>query len=278
MVRPHIDFLQSQLLPWQASRWAHLPGCQTKILSRDPDTGAMSLLVRFPAGWALSESGFLAAGEELFVIDGALDLDGRRFGVDCYGFCAAGCRHAARAAPDGAVALVFYDAEPAWRRDAPPVNSPPVMSFVDAFEVAWLAAGMVAAYGTGHRTKFLRGSMASTSATLLLSTGPHLHPPGWLAPQVIHPCTEELFLLSGDFLCSAGAMASGAYVWRPAGIPHGPYASRGGNLALLRTHGAPLSTRYTAHEITLERVPEYQPVLPGEFAAHVAHPWRAQRY
>ena len=33
MSRPHIDYLQSQTLPWHASHWPYLPGCQVKTLS-----------------------------------------------------------------------------------------------------------------------------------------------------------------------------------------------------------------------------------------------------
>ncbi len=40
MARPHVEFMQSQSLAWVPSPWRHLPGCQVKLLSRDPADGA----------------------------------------------------------------------------------------------------------------------------------------------------------------------------------------------------------------------------------------------
>lgn len=280
MARAHVDYLQSQTLPWQPSHWAHLPGCQVKFLSRDPDSGAVSLLLRFPSGWAAREAGFLGTAEELLVIEGTLELDGRRYGQDCYGWFPPGHRHAVREAPGGAVALVFYDADPLWTAGDPPAGRPaPAPTLVDAFELAWSADGADPAFGgRDHRWKLLHGSPRASSATMLIASPPHLHPSRWLAPQEIHPCAEEMFLLSGDFLCNIGQMCSGAYFWRPPGVAHGPYGSRGGNLALLRTHGAPLTTAFTDHEIELPQAPEYQPLLPLAQRALRTHPWRPLRY
>jgi len=130
----------------------------------------------------------------------------------------------------------------------------------------------------GCRCKLLHGAPATGPVTVLVASAPHLHPPRWRAAQEIHPCAEELFLLSGDCLCHTGAMSSGAYCWRPAGVAHGPHGSRGGNLALLRSHGAPFATELTPHELALQRAPEYQPILPPRLRAVTIHPWRPQRY
>ena len=52
MTRPHIEFVQSQALPWKheaEEEW--FSGVQTKLLSEDLDSGASSMLVQYPAGW-----------------------------------------------------------------------------------------------------------------------------------------------------------------------------------------------------------------------------------
>jgi hypothetical protein len=279
MARPHIDFLQSQTVPWQASHWPYLPGCHIKVLSRDPDSGAATVLVRYPSGWAAPAPGCLGTVEELFVLDGMLEVDGRRYTQDCYGRFPAGWTHAARAAPEGAVVLTFYDAEPACSEaEASTGRSTDEATFSDAFELPWRATDGERVFGESHRWKALHGSPGTGPATLLIASAPHLHPRHWLAPQEIHSCAEEMFLLSGDFLCNVGQMTSGGYCWRPPGVAHGPYGSRGGNLGLLRTHGAPLTTTFTAHEIELPRAPAYQPVLPTRMRALTTHPWRPQRY
>ena len=284
MARPPIDYLQTQALPWQPSPWPFLPGCQVKTLSRDPDSGAASLLVRYPSGWSAPAPGPLGTTEELFVLDGLLVLDGRRYGQDCYGWFPPGRRHAVRTAPDGAVALQFFGAEPECGSGAPRPARPAAEGegdgeLIDSFALEWSADdGNDAFGGAGRRCKVLRGSLAGGSATVLIASPPHLHPPGWRGAQEIHGCAEEMFLLSGDLVSPVGPMTAGAYCWRPPGLAHGPYASRGGNLALLRTLGGPLTTQHTAHELELERAPMYQPILPDGWRSLRARPWRPQRY
>ena len=281
MARAHVEYLQSQSLPWQPSPWPHLAGCHTKVLSRDPVDGAVSLLVRFPAGWQNASPGYLSTSEEMFVLEGALDVNGRRWGQDCYAWFPPGFAHSSRAAPDGAVALVFYDTEPNWTvagASSLAVASEPTI-FVDAYEMPWEAVTQRPVPGIwGPAQKVLRGDLDSDSLTMLVAFPAHLHPEQWVGPQELHACTEELFLLSGDCLSNTGQMFPGAYFWRPPGIAHGPYGSRGGNLALLRTQGAPLMMTWTSHEVGLARTPQYQPVLPRELGALRTRPWRPQQY
>ena len=279
MSRPQIDYLQSQTLPWQASPWAHLAGCQVKGLSRDAASGARSLLVRYPIHWR-GPRGALSIDEEALVLEGALDRDGRRYAQDCYGWLPAGYRQTVRAAPEGAVALAFYGAEPTWTDGDARLGRPAAEPMlIDAFELPWMQNGVDPAFGgAGHGCKRLRDAPDGAAATMLIASPPHLRPPRWRAPQEIHECAEELFLLSGDFLSSAGQLCAGAYVWRPPRVVQGPYGSRGGNLALLRTHGAPLATDHSAHELALPRAPAYQPLLPAGLRALASYPWQPQRY
>ena len=73
MGRPWIEFVQSQRLPWERGLLDALrPGIETKLLSRDPQSGGCSLLVRYPAGFS-SSGGALRADDEFLVLDGALD-------------------------------------------------------------------------------------------------------------------------------------------------------------------------------------------------------------
>jgi hypothetical protein len=280
MARPHIDYLQSQTVPWQPSHWPHLPGCELKILSRDTDRGSASVLVRYPSGWAAPGPGFLGTGEEFLVLDGLLELDGRRCAQDTFGWFGAGYRHASRSAPDGAVVLAFYDAEPVWTHGEPPADRPAAEArVIDTFELPWAGGDGDAAFGgQGHLRKVLRDSPDAGAATMLIAAPPHLHPPRWRARQQIHGYAEELFLLSGDVLSNVGQLFPGAYLCRPAGVAHGPYGSRGGGLALRRRHGASVASTFTAHELTLARAPHYQPTLPPGLPAPGPHPWRPRRY
>lgn len=66
MAREHVEFLQSQQLPWATCPWPHPgAGSEIKLLSLDPETGACSYLARLPSGWRSTLSA-LAVSEELF--------------------------------------------------------------------------------------------------------------------------------------------------------------------------------------------------------------------
>ena len=52
-------------------------------------------------------------------------------------------------------------------------------------------------------------------------------------------------MLTGDMtMGSLGTMTAGGYIWRPAGIKHGPMHTRAGGLMFIRTDG-PLKNYYT---------------------------------
>lgn len=273
MSRPVISFLQAQSLPWQPSPWAHLAGCQIKGLSRDPTTGARSLLVRCPIGWR-GPVVALSTDEELLVIEGALEVDGRRLERDAYHAAAPGVARDVRAGPRGAVALVFWSSEPLWSSAAIAPDAGASRDR-DAVELPWTPLAPDATpFGPDARAKILRGALEEPRATVLLSVPPHLHPPRWAGPQAVLHGAEERFVLAGDLLSPVGQEGAGAYSWHPPGSAQGPFGSRGGALLLLRSAEGPYRWSRSSHEMTLEREPGYQPSLPPELERLVAHPWR----
>jgi len=282
MSRPHVEFVQAQALPWDTSPWHHLTGCQVKLLSRDPDDGAASALVRFPAGWRAPPPGHVDCDQEILLLEGGLELDGRRYEPDCYGSFPAGCSLRSLAAPRGAVALVFFAREPrgldgSGMTVAGDAGHPAEPR--DAFELRWQSAATgPAPAAPGLQWKVLRGSPQDAAVTLLVCSPPHLQPPSWRGPQAVHAGAIELFLLSGDLIGHAGQMCVGAYLWRPPGVAHGPYATRGGNLALVRVLGGPFFGRPTVHEVEIARETAQQPLLPESVRAQRLWPWRPQRF
>jgi hypothetical protein len=82
--RSHIEFVQTQMMPWLATGpGATRPGVEYKLLSRDPRTGACSVLMRFPEGWRREGEEHITATEEIYVLDGELIIDGVSYGADC---------------------------------------------------------------------------------------------------------------------------------------------------------------------------------------------------
>ena len=74
--RPYIEFVQAQCLPWKriGSGLAR-PDVEYKMLSRDAETGACSLLMRYPAGWSREGPEHIVADEEFYVLEGSLTMD-----------------------------------------------------------------------------------------------------------------------------------------------------------------------------------------------------------
>ena len=73
MARPHIEFIQTQVLPWKTlGEDSSRPGALAKALSYDADSKAVSVIMKYPPGWSLPESHYLNSDEELYVLNGAL--------------------------------------------------------------------------------------------------------------------------------------------------------------------------------------------------------------
>lgn len=279
MARSHVEFLQSQTLPWQPSPWAAFAGLKVKVLSLDDSSGAATVLVRYEPGDLRPGSVAAAAGEECLVLDGSLQVGARSCRQDFYLWWPAGqAREAMRAGPAGAVLLSFLDRDPDGPAHAP-VGAEGAR-IVDTFEMPWACDGMDPAYaGVGLRWKLLRGTPGAADTTMLVACPPHLHPPQWRGPQEIHDCVEEMFLIGGDYLSNVGIMREGAYFWRPPGVAHGPYGTRAGNFALIRTLGHALENNWTAHEVAIDRDGGGAPVIPDALRRQGAgSEYRGARY
>jgi hypothetical protein len=275
MARPHVEFIQAQALDWQPTPIAHLAGTHCKMLSHDVTSGACSLLLRLPRGFQLDGPWQLDAEEEFLVLDGGLSVGDLDYGPDCYALLPAHRPRGALQVRQESVLLCFFDRAPqletgaaAAAHAARPDGSHDAVPRLDAFEMAWESAGMDPAYADiGLRWKMLRGRIGDAQTTMLVACPPHLHPPEWQGPQEIHDCVEEMFLISGDYLSNVGRMREGAYFWRPPGIAHGPYGTRHGNLALIRTLGAPLENNWTREPVAISRAPAARPFLPAALRA-----------
>ena len=88
-MREHIEFIQAQRLPWEDAGSSGFAGARIKLLSNDPDDGSFSAVLRLPAGWS-RQNGPLAFDEEIYVLDGDLEIDGVTYPDNAYGFMAAG--------------------------------------------------------------------------------------------------------------------------------------------------------------------------------------------
>lgn len=243
MGRAHIEFIQQQDISWEvAALGAGTAPVERKMLSRDDGTGAETVLMRLAAGWRTS--GLRAAPDacELFVLHGRLQLS---IGPAKVALARGGyLRIEASGLP---VALeARRSTELLWLsaigREIPAQGSTGAtpFTFVDSEAVAW-ETPWVTGPEPGLRIKLLWRSEATGAYSRLIQAAP-----GWREQRLEHhDCIEEVYLIEGDMTMGAlGTMGAGAYIWRPAGIKHGPMQTRRGGVMFIRTDG-PLVNYYT---------------------------------
>jgi hypothetical protein len=241
MGRPHIEFIHSSAVAARPLEGGPFAGCDARMLSEDPETGASTSLVELRAGQAVD----LTGGEravELFGLGGELALAGRRFSAGSYAFVAPGATNAvlADAAGGGGLVLVMIE-----ELGLEPGSGP--VEVLDTNQMRLEDHG-VAGVPPGLVIKLLHVDRARGDWTWICAG-----PPGWQEDRAeIHPTVEEALVLRGDVLLGErGGMVAGDYFWRPPNVRHGPMYSRGGNLIFFRTKGGGM-------EVTYEAVPGWQ--------------------
>jgi len=255
--RPQIEFIQSQCLPWRPdTRFGLGPGVQVKVLSEDSESGAVSLLVRYPAGWA-APAGARSADEEFLVLYGSLAVGDALFDPLNYAHWPRGWRTGPRASRQGAVVLTFFSGPP---DGAPPADYDParLVERLDGHDVPY-TGNFHPDFPAGAGRKVLFTDPETRETSWLLGT----LPVRWAERAEVHDHVEEMYLLAGESHGDRGVMRPGAYFWRPGLIAHGPYGTLTGNLYFFRTKGGGLITRYVDPERPFRWHPPYDPALPG---------------
>jgi hypothetical protein len=262
MSRPWIEFVQSQNLPWRSDDLSGIrPGVVLKVLSEDSESGASSLLIRYPAGWRLQSADALSADEEFLVLHGTLCMGRQTYREKSYAHLPAGYARGPMAAPSGAVVLNFFSSRPA-RGPAGTFDPARLIENLDAFAVPY-TGNFHPEFPAGAGRKMLYQDPVTHDQSWILGTLPMR----WAERAEVHPVVEEMYLLSGESHGNRGVMRPGAYFWRPPQIPHGPYGTLTGNLYFFRTKGGPLSTHYVEGSRPFHWWPPYDPVLPESLAA-----------
>ena len=261
MARPHIEFIYAQALEWQEG--TPLPGREDsawKLLSRDPDLGEVSAIVRLAPDW----SGAVTPDfqEELYILEGDLAIGDAPLRRDGYFRVPAGVPHRWSTA-NGAVVLVMLN--------QPSAEDAPDLFAIDTPAMAWDRSGVpekLDFMGIARKALFVDADTGE-HRTWLLSVAPQIAPSGALLATETHGCAEEVYMLAGEITGPQGAMLPGAYFWRPRETFHGPFGSRGGGLALSRfRHGKQTTVFHDRTRPFMFEAP-YRPDLPAELS-HLA--------
>lgn len=282
--RPHVEFIQAQMLPWQRIGPGRArPDAEYKILSRDNTDGACTTLIRYPPGWRRLGPEFLTADEEFYVLDGQIRFDDQVYAPDSYGFFPAGVPHGEIACEEGAVVLSCFSADPVAipgegaEADAARATAIP---HIDALHMPWdMTLNDEKLRHLGISRKDLREDPKTGERSFLSMILPHSEPPDSRGPRESHPVVEEAYIISGSLVGPQGEMFPGAYFWRPPGIPHGPFGTRWGCVALIRFLGGQHVNVWSSDEAPFSFDTPYRPVLPEEMAHLARRPWMpAPRY
>ena len=270
--RPQIEFIHAQLLPWRRIGPGNArPDAEYKFLSRDEVDGACSAVIRYPAGWRREAEEHLAVSEEFYVLDGEIELNGITFSHDTYGFVPAGTTRQTMSSPGGATVLTFFNGEPTLHAGT---GSGGEILRVDALHMPWdMTLNDPKLAHLGISRKDLRADPETGERTFLSMILPHSEPPGLKGPQESHPTVEEAYIVSGSLTGPHGTMYPGAYFWRPPGIPHGPFGTRWGCVALIRFLGGKHVNVWSPTDAPFDFNAPYEPVLPDELAPFAYAPW-----
>lgn len=264
MTRPHLEFVQTQNVAWQA-----LPdGSARKPLSIDPDSTDSTTIVRLPPGYRRGPLVRAEPAMEFFVLDGAIELDGQPGGLHFYGFVPQNSGLGALSTPDGAVLLMIRHAcdDPnAMAGRARPIA-------LDTMAIEWDTSIYDARLGhLKLARKILRLGPDNSCRTFLLTGLPHGVPPETELPVESHDHCEEAFMIQGEMWAPEGHMRPGAYFFRPPGIEHGPHVSQTGFMQFMRSPGTnAIVTKWSDKTRPLPLGAKFSPVLPASAPAEWA--------
>ena len=279
MARPHIEFIQSQVLPWQDGVYGGgWPGVESRILSKDEAAGDASLLIRYPPGWSRPGAEHILADEELFVLEGAIEISGTVYARHCYAHLPAGYTRKDAGSIDGAVVLTFFSANPEVRAGVPEpgrYDEALLVRRLSTLEMPWddrpFDRPLDPSIGSKPSNKTLWHDPRSGDWTFLVATLPQSFPAGRAGKVETHPVVEEMYLVSGELIGNTGTMQPGAYFWRPPFVEHGPYGTLTGWMGFFRGKGGEMENIWTDHKVAFTFTPAYNPALPPELAALAPH-------
>mgnify|MGYP001173882890 CR=1 FL=1 len=267
MARPHICFIQSQMLPWQAGLGLARPEVSTKMLSHDDVDGSSTQVVRYPAGWARPAAEHLGTHEEFLVLEGAIEIGGQLYDTHSYGFLPAGFVREGARSERGAVLLtmLYGKAETRTGDPAQPFDEQLLVRHVDPLAMDWDPGLVDPQLAKGVAIKHLRTDPYTKETSFLYCSPPHRVPAGMWKPQWTHPMVEELYVLDGEYVwADLGRMKRGGYAWWREDVYHGPSGTDTGYNLFVRTIGGPLVNTFDTVKKPHTWNPEHRPALPDE--------------
>jgi len=238
MGRGHVELVhlhEIPLEPFEPGGWP--AAAQIKVLSKDPESGALTGVVDLPAGYRRPK-GFHECATEVFILEGGMAIGEVSHAFGFYGYSPAGATQAPWATSRGC-RLLFLARSQAGFTAGLGSTGPSETLEVDSGAMPWRQS-KVPGPPPGILSKTLRHSDES-GERVFLCTCVHRYS----YPLIeYHDCVEEAFQIAGHmWIGTSGMMVPGSYFWRPPYVSHGPFYSPDGMLTLFTTDG-PLVNHY----------------------------------
>lgn len=273
MARPHTVFVQAQELPWTTGLYGQgRSDVEVKTLSFDETSGASSMILHYPAGWSRSAAHHVDVHEELLVLEGSLEINGRSYGPYCYANLPAGYGRTSAASPNGAVVLTMFSGEP-HAIEGPATTAMDEKLLVEHIDCAgkglegW-TENPYTRYLMGTGVQPLRENPYTGEISILYAALPFRY----MEKQWSHPTVQEMYLLAGEYVINdVGILRPGAYCWWRENQFHGPYGSQTGFMFFIRTDGGKLANIIKDEIIPVDYQAPHNPSLPDDL-----HPYNAE--
>jgi hypothetical protein len=273
MARPHLEFIQTQTVPWrELGEGQARPGASVKVLSQDRDTKACTEIMRYPKGWRIDRPHYLTCDEELYVLDGSFAIGAVTYQPGDYAYLPAGMPRPDMSSDEGASVLTFFEGPHTNVIGETPgemYDPARLIARIATRDMPWAGPSdpVIAAMTNGAGRKSLRKDPVTGDQTWILTLGPDDPAQMTEMRTEIHPVVEESFLLDGEVSMQCGVMQPGAYFWRPPGKEHGPVGTLKGLTGFFRTKGGTLSTQWSEKAYPIAWRGPYQPTLTEEAKA-----------
>ncbi len=209
----YVGFSNERDLTWRPFEAKGFPaGVEIKLLSRDNESGAVSLLAHLPAGWKNATHGYHAADMEIFVLKGAIKIGDRRLTERCFSYIPTGVPYGPMIVEDDTTALWFFDGAASFTPSMTPRPDAIVnqrVEFKSYYQEPWEAAVEIGfSSQPGIFMKILKRLPNDGPMTWIAGSFAGRPPRKYEA----HKSAEEGFLLEGEFNL-AECLPEGLKVW-----------------------------------------------------------------
>jgi quercetin dioxygenase-like cupin family protein len=225
--RRHVEVLDTTNVPFAPFAIDGLDGpLERRLLSEDPADGAFTAIVRLPPGWHHDGPWAPSTAFDAFVLAGSVSFGDQVLARHGYTYRPAGYPSGPIASEQGAELLVMtYGALASAESDEAVLGDPRAIAAL-ALEDVPVRQPLTDKVGLGLVSQTLRLEPDSGERVFVIS----VEEGGFTDERIEwHDCIEEIYTIEGEISTDHPddriVLGPGSYCFRPAGIPHGPFAT-----------------------------------------------------